>query len=188
MKNRKILLINHHLVNFAGSENLTLDLANFFKEKEWDLYVATFLKGSPILNLFEKSGIKVFNILFENLPEQNFDLVWAHHFPSIIDVFTKQKVRTKNLVLSSLSPYEPLETLPIYFVEKADIVLANSAETYENILSYVNVNRNLNLRIFPNSVRSYFFRYFNPKKVNSLKNIAIVSNHPPKELLLLKKS
>ena len=41
----KILLTNHHLINYGGSELVTLDLATEFQQRGWNVTIATFRLG-----------------------------------------------------------------------------------------------------------------------------------------------
>ncbi|MBC1255954.1 hypothetical protein, partial [Trichormus variabilis] len=103
----KVLLTNHHLKSYAGSELVTLDLAIEFQQKGWSVTVATFLFGGDLARHFYARGIDVVNVLEKPLTENEFDLVWGHHFPVLIKCLIEDSVKTKYLVLSSLSPYEP---------------------------------------------------------------------------------
>jgi O-antigen biosynthesis protein len=179
-----VLLTNHHLVNYGGSELVTLDLATEFQQLGWDVTVATFQLGSKVEENFKERGVKVVNILNKSLTQIEFDLIWSHHFPVLIKCLVEDAIKTKYLVISSLSPYESLETIPFFYAQ-ADLILCNSEETKKQIIKDRNstsVNGD-EIFVFKNSVPSSWFN-LNPVRENlDLKKIAVISNHPPVEIL-----
>lgn len=180
----KILLTNHHLIDYAGSELVTLDLAIEFQQTGWDVTVATFRLGGDVEERFYEKNIKVVNILNESLLCLEFDLVWGHHYPVLIKCLIEDSVKTKYLIMSSLSPYEPLESIP-FCKDRANLILCNSEETKGEIVKY-NSSGDLDtdkLFVFKNSVPSNWFSYSPIENNSSLKKIAIISNHPPQEIL-----
>ncbi|MBD2346117.1 glycosyltransferase [Anabaena subtropica] len=180
----KILLTNHHLINYAGSELVTLDLATEFQQKGWDVVVATFRLGGAIKEDFKERDIEVVNVLHQSLSQTEFDLVWSHHYPVLIKCLVEDGIKTKSLIISSLSPYEPLEAIP-FLHSQADLILCNSEETKKEIIketSYINFDKS-KLFVFKNSVPSNWFDINLSKKNTGLSKIAIISNHPPQEIL-----
>ncbi len=101
--------------------------------------------------------------------KNEFDIIWSHHFPCLIKLLFDYKIKFKNLIISSLSPYEPLEALPPILMEIADIILVNSNENYDEVLKYANRRYSDKIIILPNSVPSQFFQYFSLEKKNTLK-------------------
>ncbi|MBD2445881.1 hypothetical protein H6G76_01675 [Nostoc sp. FACHB-152] len=181
----RVLFTNHQLVHFSGSELVTLDLATEFKAQGWDVYVATFIFDGEIEKCFKQNNINVFNILNEPIPIKEFDLFWAHHFPVVIKCLLEDKIKAKSIVLSSLSPYEPLETVP-FFHNYADLIVCNSEET-KAALSLSSEKENLEkLFVFNNSVPANFFEFSvtrKPQELPTLSKVAVISNHPPQEIL-----
>jgi O-antigen biosynthesis protein len=180
----KLLLTTHHLTNYGGSELVTLDLANEFKQIGWDVIVATFQLGGEIEKDFKTSGVEIFNVLNDPLPQVEFDLVWSHHYPVLIKCLIEDSITTKSLILSSLSPYEPLEAIP-FFHTQADLILCNSDETRQEIIKDENYNNfdESKLFVFKNSVPFNWFNLSLDRKGLELKKVAIISNHPPIEIL-----
>ncbi|MHC4904782.1 MAG: sulfotransferase, partial [Planctomycetota bacterium] len=176
---KRLLLTNHHLENISGSEVTTLEMALVLKELGYDLHVATFSYGEPIQKCFKENGIKVFNVLETVLPYSEYDIAWCHHSP-VLSHIVKQGVRLKNVILRTLSPYEPLEALPAY-VDAIDIVLANSEETAERYYSEGWIEKE-KIEVFPNSVMPVFFKEPKLRQNKTISKIAVVSNHVPDEL------
>ncbi len=183
-EHKTVLLINHHLQDYGGSELVTLDLALDFQNRGWNVSIATFSIGGHIRKLCEQNNFAVFNVLNNALPIKQFDLIWGHHFPVFTKCLVEDGVKTKHLVLSSLSPYEPLEAIP-FFYSQADLILCNSEETKKEIIednSYLNLDKN-KIFVFKNSVPANWFNSRLNRDNIVLTNIAIISNHPPAEVL-----
>ena len=134
-----------------------------------------------IEKIFKAQGINVVNVLNQPLLEFEFDVVWSHHYPVLIKCLIEDSVKTKFLILSSLSPYEPLEAIP-FFHSQSKLILCNSEETKKEITTYISFNKN-KLFVFKNSVPSNWFDVFLDKVNTKLKNIAVISNHPPTEII-----
>jgi hypothetical protein len=168
----KILITNHHLKNFAGSELTTLEFAIAFKKFGHDVSVATFEFGEPLKNFFLEQNITVYNLIDESIEEQTFDLIWAHHFPVLLDLFLNHKVSTDRLVVYSMFPLisNPYETF-FYFNNTALYVV----HSYDN--QKVKQSQGINIPlVFPNSVPADVFRT-QPRPIEGLKKLAIISNH-----------
>lgn len=182
-KRKKVLLTNHHLEHYAGSELVTLDLAKEFQSRGWDVFVATFIYGGNMQKAFESEGISVFNILSDVLPEKEFDLVWGHHFPVLIKCFVEDQVRTRSLIISSLSSALPVEKVNA-LEDQADLILFNCYVNQERyILDNLSQQIKNKIHVLPNSVSNeYFLESEGYQKQRELKKVAVISNHPPSEL------
>ena len=179
-----VLLTNHHLINYGGSELVTLDLATEFQQIGWNVTGATFQLGSVLERTFKEQGIKVVNILSKSLVQTEFDLIWSHHFPILIKCLVEDSIKTKYLIISSLSPYEPLEAVPFFHVQ-SNLILCNSEETKVEIIKdskCIGFDES-KLFVLNNSVPLRWFDFAQTRKNLDLKRIAVISNHPPKEIL-----
>jgi hypothetical protein len=184
---RNILITNHHMKVFAGSELVTYDLALFFKQAGLNVSIATFITGDPIEGLCKQAGIDLINLISQPscVAGKDFDLVWGHHWPSWGYCINELEVRYRYLVCSSLSPFLPVEAIPSV-AAFADKILFNSTEN-------LNVARNNpvpiffeNSSIFPNSLSSQWFNknteYHTDPSRQLTKKILVISNHIPKEI------
>lgn len=177
---KNVLLTTHHLVNFAGSELSAFDLACEFRRNGLDVTVATFFYDLPMKALFEREGIPVVNVLHEDLVRMDYDLVWAQHAPVLYACLFAKQIRARQILASSLSPYEPLEAPPV-FHSALGLCLANSCETRDSLVELgVDASR---LHVFLNSVTDDFFDAWQAAAPMGLKKLAIVSNHVPSEVL-----
>jgi hypothetical protein len=147
-----------------------------------EVTVATFSYISPLKELFEGENIEVINVLKNCLENTNYDIIWSHHSPVLSHCIFECNVSAKQIIFSSLSPYEPLEAPPVY-VNKLSLCLANSMETRDQLL--IEGASENKIHVFNNSVDSTFFSSFNKEKNNCLKNICIISNHVPDEIIKL---
>jgi len=185
---KSILITNHHLKNFAGSELTTLELSKFFLSRGYEITVATFIYDYPLKKYFDENNVKVINVLEKELDNKNYDIIWSHHSPVLYHILN-QNLKTKKIIYSSLSSYEPLEFPPL-FINDLSLCLANSNETINELIK-LGVDRK-NIYYFPNSLPKTCFHHFKDNTTPKLQKIAIVSNHIPKEIIetidLLKKN
>lgn len=178
-KNKKVLITNHNLVNFAGSELTTFYLAKVFLTYGANVAIATFCYDNPIKQIFEAENIQVYNLLEDTIPEKCYDLIWAHHSPALSDCIFEKNISAKKIIFSSLSPFEPLEAPPVY-ANLLSLCLANSCETRDKLIEE-GINKE-KIYVFNNSVDSSYLKSFLPNKKSGLKKICVISNHVPKEL------
>ena len=177
---KTVLLTNHHLIQFAGSEITTLETALTFKSLGYQVTVATFEYDLPMKAEFEKHGIVVFNALYNIPPDKEYDLAWCHHSP-VLTHLVVTGVKLKHVVLRTMSPFVALEAIPIY-ADDLDMVLAHSAETAERYYSDGFIPKD-NIKLLENAVPEHFFHQAKASQQEHLTKIAIVSNHAVPELL-----
>lgn len=180
---KSVLFTTHQLVDYAGSEVNILELSKEFWRRGWEVDVASFVVGLPIVHEFEKIPVKVYDALNEELLEKKYDLIWAQHSPCIEYIVLNKKITAPKIVFSSLSFFEPLEAPP-FFSNKLTFTFANSNENALHIKSYGISN----IKVFPNFIPEEFINTKLSRKLNDkLERIAIVSNHVPSELIELKR-
>lgn len=182
MQLRRALIATHHLAGYAGSEVFTLELAIEFREMGWEVCVATLLPGAPMVSEFEKQGFQVIDMLAEPLAIGNarFDLVWIHHAPVLYEILI-HGVEAATVVFCSLSHFEPLEAVPEYR-EPVDLLLAHSIENKNHIINTSGLREDQVL-LFPNAVPGNYWSESKGFHGPVLKRVAIISNHPPPEVL-----
>lgn len=174
---KKILLVNYFYGNFTGSELIIKQLADLFHQQDYEIHIAAISFGGHLIANTD-TPVKYIDLFNIHSFTEEYDLVWAHHSTILTHCLFEKNLRYKQLILSILSPYEPMESIPAYF-EYVDLIVANSLETKLQILEETNLKANP-IRLFPNSVPAAFFK---SHTINgTLKKIAIVSNHVPQEL------
>jgi len=176
----KILLSNLWMKNFGGSELVTLELAEEYQARGWDVLLYSPQFGEPL-----KSHIKVpTTMAFPDLSE--FDIVWNHH-----DLFTDRwKPRMSQAIVSNhMSSYVAQEfpKNPEWENKNCQFIFANSPETRTKMIQL----GLMNVDVFPNPAPERFMpsksgvmvnqntnEPFHPEKKYAL----FVSNHRPTEL------
>lgn len=179
---KKILITNFEMRQFTGSEINAATIAKRFKELGYKVYMLAMYFGEPLYNQVKDNFDEIIDITknefdFENI---EFDLVWVHHAFLLNWLIFDNKIKAKKIIVSSLSGAVLFEYIPKY-ANDLSLVLANSQETKEQLLKEgieeVHLLENY-------SFKSYFEQENTIKK---LKNIAIVSNHIPDEVMEAKK-
>lgn len=167
-KKLKVLITNHHLLDFTGSEVYTLTLAEYLKKKNCEVYVYSKYVDS-IKTFLDKIGVPVVEHL-EVLRNMEFDIAHVHHNINAIEV----RYMFPNLPIVYLSH----GVLP--FLEQPPVVklnisrfLALSEEIKENLIRK-NVDES-KIILFPNIINSKVFKEKTPIH-KSLRNVLVVSN------------
>ncbi len=175
---RSVLLTNHHMKDFAGSELVTYDLALFFKNLGVEVTIATFVVGNSISKLCEQQRIDIIDLTKQasKLVAKKFDRVWGHHWPTWGYCINELLIKYKYLICSSLSPFLPVEAIPST-ADVADKILFNSLENLRQS-SYSNEPNSI---VFPNSLGNDWFTPVLNKNDTETK-ILVISNHIPKEI------
>ncbi|EJL82719.1 hypothetical protein PMI15_02949 [Polaromonas sp. CF318] len=132
---------------------------------------------------FENRGFRIVDLLTESSAIEGikFDLAWIHHAPVFYEVFLTQKIEAGTVVFCSLSHFEPLEAVPAYR-DKFDLLLANSIENKTHIKETLGLDES-QIVVFPNAVPSNYRGLRNKVNSPSVRQVAIISNHPPLEVL-----
>ena len=179
---KNILITNYEMINFMGSEINAATIAKRFKELGYKVYMLAMYFGDPLYSQVKDSFDEIIDITKNefDFSKIEFDLVWVHHSFLLNWLIFEYKIKAKKIIVSSLSPVVPFESMPPY-ANDLSLVLANSQETKEQLLKE-GINEVFVLENY--SFKSYFEQ---ENEVKELKNIAIVSNHIPDEVMEAKK-
>lgn len=181
MEFHKIVIGNSRFRHLAGSEITTIELAEEFHSRGAEVAIASFEFGGQITELAQAAGFRLIDLSCENLSGEIFDLAWIHHPPTYYSLLINSKANVRTIVYSSLSHFEPLEAPPVV-ISHIDKFLVHSNENLEFFL-YNYPDLSAGLEIFPNSSPREFWRRKTKNTDHELRSIAVVSNHPPEELL-----
>ncbi len=175
----KLLITNHFLKEFTGSEIAVYDIAKEFIRRGFSVYIGSFKYEYPLKKFFDELGCYYIDLnkLGKN-DSDFFDIIWLQHFTTADKIFTESNISAKYIIFSSLSPYEPLESPPL-FSDKINIFLANSHETKKKLVSMGLTEESI--YVLPNPVSDDFFMVKYKAKIKPQK-IAVVSNHAPCEI------
>lgn len=191
-KNKKILITQPLLLNFLGSTMVTLELADFFISQGAKVTIYTVCYGSTIQQICEDHNLKI--ITFddgEKLSMYDYDFIWVHSQILPIGIVNElnKKIHKKHpafIFLHMSGAIDSCDEWPwIYSLEES---LSSKS------LFISNHSKKLGDKFLPQSINKGFFR--NPASKSfmqrtqpvhcTLKNILVVSNHPPAEILALK--
>jgi hypothetical protein len=95
---KKILITQGKLAEYAGSEIVTLELAQFFSANGSIVTVLSNFIGDPIKKEFLKLKNVTITTSSEGIDFKNMDLIWIHHnlIPlQILDLVNKGKLKAK---------------------------------------------------------------------------------------------
>ncbi|MEB3237841.1 MAG: glycosyltransferase [Candidatus Sericytochromatia bacterium] len=174
-----ILLTNHHLRDFGGSEAVTRELAIELQAQGHRVRVATLDAGPPFSIEIARVGIPVLDLWTMLDAPSDIDLAWVHHAP-VFHRWLQLGGRARRVIFSSLSPFEPLEAPPPWAREAA-LCLANSTETRERLIQLGLPAGQI--RVVPNPVGRDWLAQARKPSEGPLRRLLLVSNHPPAELL-----
>lgn len=165
-----ILLTNHHLDNFAGSELFTLGLAEELLRRKYSVYVYSPIFGS-VAKKMEQIGIVVTDNL-TSLSEISFDIIHAQH--NVTAILARSIFPDVPMVFMSHGLLPELEQVP-----SIDLGILQYIAVSEEIMEHMQLDFAINKdRI--NIVRNFvdFNKFKITKPVNKkLLNVLIISNH-----------
>ena len=175
---KNILITNYEMMNFMGSEINAATIAKRFKELGYKVYMLAMYFDDPLYSEVKENFDEIIDIKQNEFDFSNieFDIVWVHHSFLLNWLIFQNEIKAKKIIVSSLSGVVPFEFIPKY-ANDLSLVLANSEETKEQLIKEGLKDVYL--------LENYSFKkYFEQdNEVKQLKNIAIVSNHVPDEVL-----
>lgn len=187
---KKALVITNHLHSLAGSEIVSLEVAEALVDMGYKVDIKCNLASTALIN---STYPNIFVSDDGKFPAAaDYDFIWSHHnLLPLLEVSVEDiKKKGTKIVSAHLSPFEPLETTGLVsaIVLNAHIV-ANSAETKEKIAKMgIPSGEIINLK----NAAPEKFLVEAEKESGALKSLLIVSNHVPIELAnavkLLRKS
>jgi glycosyltransferase involved in cell wall biosynthesis len=193
LKNKRILITQYALAEFAGSEVVTLELVRYFVSQGAHVTIYTLWFDDPIATYFRSLPAQSVTIIARSdaiLSFTAFDYIWVHHHilpASMVEELPKLSALPV-VIFNHMSSYIPIEQPYLFKLEAstASVALFNSPETLNNLEGYLDpVVRKMSL-VFPNPAPVEFVEFPNPSPERenlSPKSILVVSNHPPEEVL-----
>lgn len=179
---KKVLLTNFNMVNYSGSELDILTIANYFLSLKYEVTIFTLETNYPLLNEIDER-IKIIECIEDYKLEKYYDLIWSHHYPLLDYLIFSKKIIAGHIAYISLSSYEPYEAIPPYY-ERLNYVSILSQEGMDVIKKDGYNTDKINI------LGNYSFKkYFNNRKKklnNNIKNICVISNHVPNEVIEFK--
>ncbi len=176
---KKALVTVQVLAEFSGSELHAIQIAEQFVKNDYDTYLMTSYVSDANLELCTSKGIKVFDwSKITELPKV-FDVIWAHHYPTLDVLLGNLNITSTHIIYNSLSSFADVEKLPEYYVDLSLIVCVSK----ETALAHKKNQGCNNSEILLNYAPESYFRH--KKKCRKLRKILVVSNHIPTEVFEL---
>ncbi|MGH2343366.1 hypothetical protein ACRC7T_18025 (plasmid) [Segnochrobactraceae bacterium EtOH-i3] len=185
---RRVIMTNYTMGGIGGSQLVLYDIASVLIAAGAEVTVVSPIVDEPMATLMASIGVSIINISdprnINKIPEST-DLIWGLHWPVVGMLIFHYEINYKYLILSSLSPYEPIESLS-FMTEHADVLLVNSIENLEHHRKLTgNAAFTKRITIFPNSLPLTWFQDAQaPAKV--LRRILFVSNRKSARIEIIK--
>jgi hypothetical protein len=134
---KSVLITQGELINYAGSEIVTLELAEYFSSKGSLVHVLSNYIGAPIDKEFKKLKNVVLHTSSTSIDFTSLELLWIHHqlIPQeVLDLAEKGQLKAK-VVFHHMSSFHPLEFPFAIRIEAylADLVLFSSCLVKDTI-------------------------------------------------------
>lgn len=196
MKNKRFLLCQPMVDYITGSTVVTVELAEYLKTQGAKVEIYSYSFGSPMKEVCEKNNIKLTSA--DDHPEyrlRDFDYIWVNSqtLPvSIInDLARPLPKKMPKFIFDHMSSLDiiPDERPYIYQLEQrlSSKTLSMSPKTRDIMARFFPDSTGIDLGLFRNPAPVEFSESkFTPRA--KLKNVLIVSNHPPKELIVARET
>lgn len=179
----KALILTNHLHAWAGSEILALEASEVLSKK-YNVTLVANLVAKEMYNIADRIGFSIINDPTQ-IELRDYEFIWSQHFVApLCKGFENLDEFSGSFNSIHLSPYFPFELASLTYTKPIGAnIVANSLETKEKINSlYTNdlIIHNLNNATLPSfSV----FKDSYPVLKQKPKNVLIVSNHIPQEIV-----
>lgn len=177
------LVATSRLVDFAGAEITTIEIACALREIGIQVKVAALEIGEPIRNELVQAEMPFVDLHSESIVGAEYDLLWVTHNVVAYHLVTSQHIRAKWAIFSSLSHFEPLESPPLPTLSFS-LYTVNSEENRSSFCSRFPALRN-RVVVFPNFAPVSFLSSYRTNLAPRILKLAIISNHPPVEIIEL---
>jgi hypothetical protein len=178
-----VLVACSRLVDIAGAEITTIELAQAFSGLGWDVTVAAFEVDALYRRELDSIGVSFVSLDSEAyvFSGRKFDLAWIHHGFAANRILSELELSLEKVVFSSLSHFDPMECPPATFFKVSRYVV-NSEENLDFFLQRYPALKS-RVMVMNNSVAARYWTGCSSKIKYDLRRIALVSNHPPQEVI-----
>lgn len=183
----RVLVLTNHFSEFAGSEIVALEVAEWFLAHGDHVTLGANLIRPP---MSERAGSIDLIRNIDEIELSSFDLVWCQHgLLSLLPLsaYVAAAASPPLVALASLSPFEPYEHVNGLLANALSAkVFANSPETADDIVRRnQDVIKRDDVIVFHNAAPGSFWQSPQPPPT-TLRSLTIVTNHPPPELIAAK--
>lgn len=175
----KFLILTYALQEFTGSEINAMQLAAGLRQLGHSADIGTFIFGDPLKRMVLDQKIRVIDLFSDAGSRLEYDVIWAHHWPTLAQVLQHFDVGDCKIISSSLSSFLPLECPPL-FHSSLSMMLGHN-EKLIDVMHSNGIDKSKTY-LFPNFSPAAMFEQARAHPPERLGKILIVSNHPPAEL------
>lgn len=192
---KSILITQSQLRRYSGSEVVTLELAEFFSNSGWNVTILTHHAGEPATKdldgLSNVKVVKTTTVKPGDMSINDFDVIWLHHY-TLTENLLEQIIHSRErkngpiVIFHHMSFIDPLEFPYFCQLENqlADAVLFNSQETRDELIKRGGCEFDDDkIYVFDNAAPDRFLINHTTNPNRKKLNIAVVSNHPPDEVV-----
>lgn len=185
-KNKKILITQNSLRQFAGSEIVVLELAHWLQQKGAKVIVFTWIYDGQIVEEFQNRKIHVTTDENDDAFNADFDYIWVHHQVLPEKLIRRLSNLHAKFIFNHMSflPELYIEQPYIYGLEKniSSMNLFVSPEVEDFIRgTCLDLGSSAMSCLFQNPAPTAFTK-MNYKQKEKAKNILVISNHIPDEV------
>lgn len=175
-----VLFTGYCFDGYHGSMLHICELAGYFHKKGYQCYCASVSVEPFIVEYCRTRNLQVYQV--QDLPlDIEYEYVFAYHFP-ILPCLLGRGLKYRKIVWGCLSCIHPLE-LPADFYASCTLLTAVSEEVRQYLTQKFDIPSE-KIYVFKNLLPENFSHFdFAPSP--QLKRIAVVSNHPPAEVVEL---
>lgn len=177
---RTVLLTNLFLCSRTGSELHTLEMAQEFRRRGYEVDCFAFIHAYPLASEFQRSAIRVITPETIDGLRDHYDVFFAQHRDVSEYIWNETKIQFSKIVVSilGLPNVTKHERLP-YFADRANLILFVSEEAKESCPA---IPQSVETLIFPNYATEQFFIDKKERHAQTPNRIAVISNHIADEL------
>jgi len=176
-----VLFTGYYFDGFHGSMLHICEMSEYFSQNGFKCYCASVFVNDYIVEYCKKRNLIVLKA--NEIPINiEYEYVFSYHFP-ILPYLIGRGLKYKKIIIGCLSSFHPLE-LPLDIYSNCTLLTVVSEEAKQNLLRH-SISK-INIFLLKNFIPRQFSEVeFHPSA--NIKKIAVVSNHPPSEILELPK-
>lgn len=176
---KNFLMTGYYFNGYHGSMMHICEIGEYLAAQGWTVGVVSVDITPEIRRYVEAKGIHLYDV--DTVPK---DIIWqyalCYHFP-ILPYLLRQGLKIEKIGIGSLSSYMPLES-PSFLAKEAFLpVFVHSKSLKDKLAEDYGLEKS-RIFILPNLVPDRFRQFAKEEPSQSLKHIAMVSNHVPDEI------
>ena len=175
-----ILFTGFYFDGYHGSMLHICEIAKYLSSKGHKCYCASLSITEEIKQYTKSNELDLYHVM--ELPiDIEYDIVWTYHYP-LFPYLLDRGLKYKKVHIGCLSSFVSFE-VPAIFYQNTALITSMSEETKEKLVSNYDIEEK-DIYVLKNLLPDIFIQSLPPRSGNILpQNIAIISNHPPKELV-----